>query len=244
MEYVYNNIKVNYFDNLNKKQPVVLLHGWGQNIDMMKPIGDELLSTNRVIIIDFPGFGKSEEPLDAWDVSEYTNMLRTLLIKLNVDNPILIGHSFGCRVAIKYSNLYPVKKMIFTGGAGIRPQRGINYYVKVYTYKTIKMVKKLPGLSKVGNSSNYGSEDYRNASDAMKGTFVKVVNEDLKPLLKNISCPVLLIWGKNDEATPLSDGMLMEQLIADSALITLEGTHYAYLENISYFNVIVKEFIK
>ncbi len=244
MEYVYKKIKVNYFDNLNKKQPVVLLHGWGQNIDMMKPIGDELLSTNRVIIVDFPGFGKSDEPNEAWDVSEYANMLRSLLVELNVDNPILIGHSFGCRVAIKYSNLYPVKKMVFTGAAGIRPKRGLNYYFKVYTYKTVKVIRKAFKLDKVIKSNNFGSEDYRNASDAMKGTFIKVVNEDLKSYLKNISCSVLLIWGKNDEATPISDAILMENLIVDCALIKLEGSHYAYLENINYFNVIVKEFIK
>lgn len=244
MEFKYKNININYTDNLKEAQPVILLHGWGQNIQMMEPVAKVLLEDKRVIIIDFPGFGKSEEPLEVWDVSEYMLMLRALIENLNIDAPILIGHSFGCRVAIKYSNNYPVEKMVFTGGAGIRPKRGIVYYSKVYSYKFMKMIKKLPIIRNLDVNNNYGSEDYRNASDAMKGTFVRIVNEDLTPMLKNIKCPVLLIWGKDDDATPLQDGELMEKLIPDSALIKLNGTHYAYLENIDYFNIIVKEFVK
>ncbi len=244
MNFKYKGININYFDNNLDKQAVVLLHGWGQNIEMMMPVGEVMLDKYRTIIVDFPGFGKSDEPHESWDVSEYTAMLKSLLDNLCIDNPIIIAHSFGCRVAIKFSVLYNVCKMIFTGAAGIRPKRGASYYVKVYTYKTLKVLKKIPILKPLVDSQNYGSEDYKNASDAMKGTFVKVVNEDLTNHLKRINCPVLLIWGKDDSATPLSDGMLMENLIDDCALIPIDGTHYAYLENINYFNVIVKEFLK
>ncbi len=244
MEFKYNNVIVNYFDNKNDAEPIVLLHGWGQNIDVMMPIGKEFLDTNRVVIVDFPGFGASTEPDTAWGVDDFAQMLKALLEFLQIENPILIGHSFGCRVAIKYSLQNSVSKMVFTGAAGIRPKRGIVYYCKVYSYKAMKVVRNLPGIRNIGLSNNYGSEDYRNASEAMKGTFVKIVNEDLTPFLPKVSCPVLLIWGKADEATPLSDGKKMNSLIADSALIELEGTHYAYLENINYFNLIVKEFIK
>ncbi len=242
MNFEFDGINVNYFDNKNDKQPIVLLHGWGQNIDVMMPVADEFLDSNRIVIVDFPGFGLSDEPKGGWDVDKYVEMLESLLTHLEIANPIIIGHSFGCRVAIKYSVKNPVLKMVFTGGAGIRPKRGLSYYLKVYSYKLMKLVKKLPFVSV--DNTNYGSEDYRNASEELKKTFVKIVNEDLTPLLSQIKCPVLLIWGKNDEATPLSDGKKMESLINDSALIELRGSHYAYLENISYFNVIVKEFVK
>lgn len=210
MDYKYENIKINYTDNLNNGEAIVLLHGWGQNIAMMEPIGNAINNNYRIITVDFPGFGESEEPTTAWDVDQYVEMLKSLLDNLDVDNPILIGHSFGCRVAIKYCSKYKVKKMIFTGAAGIRPKRGISYYAKVYSYKFIKMILKLPILNKIGVGNNYGSEDYRNASSSMKGTFIKVVNEDLTPYLSKINCPVLLIWGKNDEAKlvfiPSGDG--------------------------------------
>lgn len=244
MLYKYNNININYEDVGSGENTVVLLHGWGQNIEMMKPVGKELEQTHRVVYIDFPGFGESDEPDCGWSVYEYAQMLKVFLNDISVENPILIGHSFGCRVSICYNLIADVSKMIFTGAAGIKPKRGINYYFKVYTYKILKNIKKLPIINKLEISSNAGSEDYRNSSEIMKKTLIKVVNDDLTSHLNKIKCPVLMIWGKNDEATPLSDGKLMESLIEDSALIEIEGTHYAYLENINYFNIVVKEFLK
>ncbi len=244
MQYNYKNIKINYEDNGSGASTVVLLHGWGQNIEVMKPIGSELEETHRVVYIDFPGFGLSDEPQEGWDVHQYAYMLKQFLSDIDVTNPILIGHSFGCRVSICYNLIADVSKMVFTGAAGIRPKRGLGYYFKVYTYKTLKVIKKLPIIKDMEFKNSAGSSDYQSASPVMKQTLIKTVNEDLTEHLSKIKCPVLLIWGVDDEATPLSDGKKMESLIEDSALIEIKGTHYAYLENINYFNIVVKEFLK
>ena len=55
------NLDINYVQ-YGEGVDVVLLHGWGQNIQMMDPIGKNLMEKNRVTIIDFPGFGCSEIP--------------------------------------------------------------------------------------------------------------------------------------------------------------------------------------
>ncbi len=243
MEYNYKKIKVNYLD-FGDGEPIVLLHGWGQNIGMMLPVANAF-NNNRCIILDFPGFGKSESPKEIWGVDDYVELLNALFEELGIINPVIIGHSFGCRVAIKFSCKYHVKKMIFTGAAGIRPKRSLNYYARVYTFKALKNLFKLPGLNKYQRSlyDFFGSSDYKQTSGVMRGTFQNVVNEDLTKYLPSILCPVLLLWGKDDDATPLSDGYKMEGLINDCALIELSGTHYAYLENIKYFNTVAKEFI-
>jgi len=57
----------------------------------------------------------------------------------------------------------------------------------------------------------------------MRKILVKVVNEDLRPLLKDIKAPTLLIWGDKDTATPLYMGKIMEEEIPDSGLVILEG---------------------
>ena len=95
-----DGININYI-NYGKKdgETVVLLHGWGQNIQMMKPIGDNLSSECNVIIIDLPGYGLSDEPKYAWSVYDYVEMLKKLLDKLKVKNPFLIGHSFGGKIS-------------------------------------------------------------------------------------------------------------------------------------------------
>ena len=61
-------MEINYTNYGNEKgKDVVLLHGWGQNIQMMEPIATPLEKTNRLIILDLPGFGKSEEPKESKD---------------------------------------------------------------------------------------------------------------------------------------------------------------------------------
>ena len=97
-----DGININYVDYGNKKNDaIVFLHGWGQNIQMMQGIAEPFKKDFRIIIVDFPGFGESEEPKKVMNVSDYTTLIEKMLDKLNVKNPILVGHSFGGRVSDK-----------------------------------------------------------------------------------------------------------------------------------------------
>ena len=90
----------------------------------------------------------------------------------------------------------------------------------------------------------FGSTDYKDAEGIMRKILVKVVNENLKPILKNIEAPTLLIWGDEDTATPLYMGKTMEKEIPDSGLVVLEGTgHYSYLDDYNRFSIILKAFL-
>ena len=101
------NIKdlyINYIQYGNYKgKDVVLLHGWGQNIEMMDPIGKGLSKDFHITIIDLPGFGKSSEPPYGYTVYDYYEVLCEFLDKLKIKNPILVGHSFGGRLSIIYA---------------------------------------------------------------------------------------------------------------------------------------------
>ena len=94
-----------------KGDTLVLLHGWGQNIEMMEPIGGNFLE-NDVIIFDLPGFGKSEEPKTVWTIKDYAECIHECLNKLNVKNPIMIGHSFGGKITLMYASMYDTKKIV------------------------------------------------------------------------------------------------------------------------------------
>lgn len=238
----YRNININYirYGDIDK-QSVVLLHGWGQNIEMMKPVGDSLID-NDVIIIDLPGHGKSEEPKEVWDLKEFVNMIHELLTSLNVKDPILIGHSFGGKLSLLYASMYPVKKLILFGSP-FKVKKNPNS-LKV---KALKKIKTLPGLNKLAETmkKHMGSTDYRNASPMMRNILVKHVNTDITEDIKKITCPAIIIWGTNDAAVPIADAYELETLIKDSAVIPYEGcTHYAYLERLGQTNSIIKNFIK
>ena len=238
----YKNININYirYGNPNN-QAVVLLHGWGQNIEMMKPVGDRL-TDDDVIIIDLPGHGKSDEPKEVWELKDFVSMIHELLSSLNIQNPILIGHSFGGKISLLYASTYSVKKLILFGSpfkVKKNPQS-----LKV---RTLKKLKTLPGLNKLAETmkNHMGSTDYRNASPMMRDILVRHVNTDITENVKKINCPTIIIWGTNDAAVPIEDAYELETLIKDSAVIPYEGcTHYAYLERLNQTVSIIQNFIK
>ncbi|OJJ16430.1 alpha/beta hydrolase [marine bacterium AO1-C] len=229
---------------------LLLLHGWGCDLEIFKPIQDHLSQRYTTYSIDFPGFGKTPDPPQPWSTEEYAALTEEFIQKLNLENPILLGHSFGGRVSIRLSAKHPIPKVILTGGAGLKPKRKLDYYIKVYSYKTVKNVLKLPGLRNYSEQilekyrKKSGSSDYQKASGIMRQTLVKVVNEDLRYLLPSIKASTLLIWGENDTATPLSDAHVMEKEIPDAGLAVLKNAgHYGFLEKQAEFLIILDHFI-
>ena len=110
------NIKLNYIDyGTDEKGTILLLHGWGQNIEMMKSLGDAYANEYRILIMDLPGFGDSTEPDYAWDVPDYVDMVRTFLEELKIKDVIIMGHSYGGKIGLLYASQYEVKKLILFG---------------------------------------------------------------------------------------------------------------------------------
>lgn len=237
-----NLTDINYIQYGNDKgKDIVLLHGWGQNIEMIKPLGDLLADNYHITIIDLPGFGKSKEPATILDVGDYTEIVHDLLESLKVVKPTLIGHSFGGRISIRYGASYDVEKLVLCGAPCVKTKKELTLKEKM-----LKSVKKLPGMEKLADiAKNYiGSTDYKNASPMMRDILVKVVGEDLSEYAKKIKVPVILIWGEYDEAVPLEEGRMLEKLLSDGAMIVLPGTHYAYLENLYQVGAIINKFME
>ncbi|MEG2311678.1 MAG: alpha/beta hydrolase [Bacilli bacterium] len=238
-----NGLNVNYINYGKKgKTDIVLLHGWGQNISMMRPIGDCYSKDFMVTIIDLPGFGDSEEPNSVWTLFDYVNMLSCLLNELNIKNPILIGHSFGGKISLLYASMYPVKKLILMASP-FRPG------VKKLSLKTriLKTAKKLPGMDKIGERAKkyIGSTDYKNSSPIMRAIMVEHVNLDLTLEVSRIKCPTILIWGDMDTEASINEGYMLENIIPDAAVVVYPGcTHYAYLERLEQTISVINSFIK
>ena len=234
-----NGVFVNYTD-VGSGEDVVLLHGWGQNIQMMEPIGNNLVN-KRVVIIDLPGHGKSEEPKEAWTVYDYASCIHTLLTNLKIDEPILIGHSFGGKISLVYASKYKTKKVI---GLACPFKKQI---VKLsFKTKALKFAKKIPVLNKLEGfaKKHIGSTDYKNASEMMRKIMVLTVNTDITEDVKKIKCPTLLIWGTNDLQVSIDDAYELEKLIKDCGVVVYDGcTHYAYLERLDQTLRVIKSFI-
>lgn len=232
--------------------PAVVLHGWGCNIETVISIVNILKEQYKVYALDLPGYGKSDEPKDVFDSFDYARIVKKFLENMDVKKAVFIGHSFGGKLSIIFGSKYPelVKKIVLIDSAGLIPKRGVKYYFKVYSFKTLRFIykhiffwikdeKRMEKFYK-----KFGSDDYKNADGIMRRIFVRVVNENMEPILKDIKVPTLLIWGDKDDATPLYMAKIMEREIEDSGLVILEGTgHYSYLEDYPKFSAVIKSFL-
>lgn len=232
-------------------RPVVLMHGWGCDHTTVRSIAKALESGMHIYNVDLPGFGKSPEPSEVWGVPEYADCIASFIDALGMEDPVLIGHSYGGRVAIRLASLRPLSKMMLVDAAGIKPRHSLKWYIKVYSFKTAR--KLLPVI--LGKSRGQkvidawrgkaASDDYRNSSPMMRSIMSLSISQDLTPLLPSIKAETLLIWGEKDTATPLGDARIMERLIPGAGLVSFpDAGHYSFLDEPARFRAVAREFFK
>ena len=235
---------------------VVLLHGWGCSMELMRPVAESLKADHRVLMLDFPGHGKSSTPPEPWGVPEYAACLLELLRRINFIPCSVVAHSFGCRVTalLAARETAVFEKLVLTGAAGLKKKTTVESEARSSQYQKkkqwVQRVRKIPGMSGLADRiqeqliQKYGSEDYKKLDPEMRKTFNLVIQQDLRDCYAKIRQSTLLIWGENDMETPLWMGREIEALIPDAGLVVFEGgDHFAYLQELQRFNVIIKSFL-
>ena len=246
-------IKTNYVCE-GSGESILLLHGWGANIKLFDTMIKHLSPYYKVYALDMAGFGETSEPTEPWAVDDYVDYVLEFCAKMGITETILLGHSFGGRVIIKMMSREscPIKvsKIILTDSAGIKPTKSLGSKIRTRVYKIGKGFLSLAPIKRLFPNAldslrkKHGSADYNAASPIMRQCLVKVVNEDLRPLLPKIKPSTLLIWGENDDATPISDGRIMEKEIPDAGLVTLKNAgHYAFLDQWFMFSRVIDSFL-
>jgi pimeloyl-ACP methyl ester carboxylesterase len=197
---------------------IVILHGWGSDIKRWLPV-KKLLANNgfKVYLPKLPGDRvRNTADYSTW-VSHYTRNLKSFC---------LLGHSFGGQIAINFTAQYPnkVAKLILINSAGIRNKRNLKRLIFLPMAKIAKFFfsDKLKGVF----YRFILETDYFKASPQMKQTLKLVVKEDQQTNLAKISRPTLIIWGGQDQLTPLSDGKLIHRLIKNSRLEVFPGARH------------------
>ncbi|WP_026510940.1 MULTISPECIES: alpha/beta fold hydrolase [unclassified Butyrivibrio] len=254
-----DGLKIYYRDE-GEGPLLILLHGWGSNVDLFDGIFRFASKKYHVVGMDMPGFGKSDEPKDSWEVSDFVTFVIHFIKKLYPDEKeiMFLGHSMGGRVIIKMIGTkteeelgFRIPRVILTDSAGIKPVPSGKQSGRTKRYKFYKNVLIKTGIAKAFPNTlenlkkKFGSADYAAASPVMRGSLVKVVNEDLTQYMPSVNMPALLIWGDQDTATPLSDGKKMEELMPEAGLAVIPGAgHYSFLDNQYMYNKILGSFLK
>jgi len=217
---------------MSKKTDVVvyMLHGWalhGQQIAMWADFVTALKEKGiEGKLIKIPGLSA---PLkEVWGVNDYVQWLLKQLPNRPV---ILLGHSFGGQIAVRLANLHAdrVQKLILLDSAGLRDwsllartkRSGFEYLAKLGRKITSSdLVRR--GFYKV-----IGVGDYYHAPPLLRKTMSKVVADEVWSDLPKVKQPTLIIWGRDDQTTPLKLGQKMHQLIQDNQLTIIEKARHS-----------------
>jgi pimeloyl-ACP methyl ester carboxylesterase len=220
IQYKQHTFDISYeIINPQAKVDIIILHGWGSNKNLMKQTFSPYMDTFRHIYIDLPGFGNSTCS-SALTTADAARIVELFMIHINAKKDIILGHSFGGKVAL----LLEPQVLVLIASAGIYTPKSFKVQVKIALFKTLKIF----GFSKL--RSLFVADDAKQLSEYMYQTFKNVVNEDFSDEFSKYEGKAILFWAKEDTATPLSSGEKIHELIKDSKLEVYEGDHYFFMK--------------
>lgn len=222
-EIVYKDkiFSINYeILNLKKDKNIIFLHGWGSNKDIMKSTFGNYLKDFKHIYIDLPGFGKSPNS-EVLTTSDYANIVDIFLRELGIKKDIVVGHSFGGKIA----TLLEPDLLVLLSSAGILEEKPFVVKAKIFFYKLLKPF----GGKKIREF--FVSRDAKKMSETMYETFKNVVDEDFEPIFKNYKKEAIIFWGEKDMATSLESGKKIASLIEKNRFYQYDGDHFFFLKH-------------
>src|SRR4030095_2866868 len=106
-----DNARVFYTKYGKGKEAIVLVHGWGCNLNHWKEQIPDLSKRARVLAIDLPGHGQSDKPEQAYTMDLFANAIDAVMRDAGVDKAVVVGHSMGTPVARQFYRKYPNKTL-------------------------------------------------------------------------------------------------------------------------------------
>ncbi len=192
-------------------EPLLMLHGWGQSSLSFMGAASLLEEKYRTLVPDLPGFGFSEPPPEAWGSAEYARAIAGLPRSAGFESVNVLGHSFGGKVALALATAYPelVKRLVIVASPIVQLplEPGVRRRSRRFAMlrRAATLLPPLRERMLSWGRERFGSADYKSAG-VLRPTLVRVVNEDMRPLLASVQAPVLLIWGSLDTEVPLRRG--------------------------------------
>ena len=232
IDYKEQKFKLSYeIVNPKAKESILILHGWGSNKEIMKQAFAKELKSYKHIYLDMPGFGASSNEM-ILTTKDYSNIVKLFLEILNIEPLVVIGHSFGGKVATMLNSPY----LVLLSSAGIVTKKPWSVKIKIATFKFLKPL----GMKKIRQL--FVAPDAQGMSHEMYETFKNVVDEDFESQFAKSKSKALCFWGIDDTATPLYTGEKISKLIENSRFYPLEGDHFFFLKHAKFIaNEVEKE---
>jgi pimeloyl-ACP methyl ester carboxylesterase len=209
---------------------VLALHGWQRtHLDFAAALDPGRHGGGpSVAALDLFGFGATPPPPEVWGSPEYAARLMPLFEEPGTlaERVVLVGHSFGGRVAVHLATLVPdrIERVVLTAVPLLDRQGRRSRPVVAY-----RLARRLHRMGLVGEArmedlrNKYGSPDYRAAQGVMRGVFVRLLGERYEDQMAAIQCPVDLLWGEADTDVPLEVAERAQGIFPSARLQTLPG---------------------
>lgn len=220
VQYKQHTFSISYeIINPSAHYDIIFLHGWGSHKNLMKHAFGAHLKQFRHIYIDMPGFGNSTCNMTL-TTEDYATILESFISMIEADKMIILGHSFGGKVATLLSPEF----LVLVGSAGILVPKPLKIRAKIALFKLLKFT----GLTTLRRF--FVAPDAQGLSQPMYETFKQVVNEDFTEKFRAYNGKALLCFGAQDTATPMWTAYKIAELIPESKVVEFDGDHYFFLE--------------
>jgi pimeloyl-ACP methyl ester carboxylesterase len=204
---------------------VVWLHGWGRSsADFAASAVSLARGGTSSVALDLPGFGSSPLPTSAGGAVEYARLLAPVLDEIGASPLVLVGHSFGGRVAAVLAAQHPaqVAGLVLCGAPLVRRESSSR---SPRAYRAVRALHRLGLISEARMEAarqKYGSSDYRAARGVLRDVLVMSVNENIEDELARIGAPVILVWGDQDLDVPVTVAQRARVLMMRSSDVALD----------------------
>jgi pimeloyl-ACP methyl ester carboxylesterase len=250
MQVVVDSLLTHY-ETAGKGSLIVLLHGWGDSAAGMRQLQQLLARHHMVIALDLPGFGTTESPHSVWGLDDYAQFVASFFTKINAGPvSVLAGHSNGGAIALRGlgKGWLHADKLVLLASAGIRGEykgriKALRYLAKAGKALTAPLPKAVKQSIRKKAYHTIGSDML--VAEHLQETFKRVVTDDTRADAKALTVPTLLLYGEQDDATPIRYGQLYHECIETSTLEILSGAgHFVHLDRPKEVTRAIEEFAR
>jgi pimeloyl-ACP methyl ester carboxylesterase len=215
------NRKIHY-KKMGAGKPILFVHGWGGTLYSLHAVA--LLASKQycAILIDLPGFGKSDNPPPHWGVEGYAEIINKFCQELKLMKPHYVGHSFGGELGIYLAAHYPalIDKLIISNSSFKRERKisRLARLLKTFPRNKFIILKTLePHIKKLYYKLFHKESDLIKYPH-LETNFRKIITQDLTQETTRITADTLLLWGEDDTMTPVIWGYELKKTIPGSIL--------------------------
>lgn len=250
-------MEIYYLENEIKGTPLVFIHGWlGRSLEWIYQL-NHFKSREHIILLDLPGFGKSNKPNTKYSIEFFTEVILEFLKLLGYEEAILIGHSLGGMIAqnITIQNPNLVKKLILISTSAISQsikKKVLLFWVNIiFKLRYTNFLKNT--IKRINSTNSENSEvkrQFKNALKIPKSVVLSTFRHMTSKLTKNehiseISQPTLIIYGTEDRIISESMIISLNNLISNSVTKLInKSSHRVLVENYEIVNITIDKFIK